>query len=45
MLGVPIAIKDTLDVAGDVTMLGTAGFDQPAERDSGSWSACTRRAR
>jgi amidase len=34
LLGVPIAIKDTLDVAGDVTMLGTAGFDQPAAEDS-----------
>ena len=32
--GVPIAIKDTIDVAGDVTMLGTAGFDQPAAADS-----------
>ena len=34
LLGVPIAIKDTVDVAGDVTMLGTNGFDRPAERDS-----------
>jgi amidase len=34
LLGVPIAVKDTLDVAGDVTMLGTAGFDRPAEEDS-----------
>ena len=34
LLGVPIAIKDTLDVAGDVTMLGTAGFDEPAAEDS-----------
>ncbi len=34
LLGVPIAIKDTLDVAGDVTRLGTDGFDRPAERDS-----------
>jgi amidase len=34
LLGVPIAIKDTIDAAGDVTMLGTAGFDQPAEADS-----------
>jgi amidase len=34
LLGVPIAIKDTVDVAGDVTMLGTAGYDQPAEADS-----------
>ena len=34
LLGVPIAVKDTVDVAGDVTKLGTAGFDRPAERDS-----------
>ncbi|MBM3666705.1 MAG: amidase [Actinobacteria bacterium] len=34
LLGVPIAVKDTVDVAGDVTMLGTAGFDRPAEADS-----------
>ncbi len=30
----PIAIKDTLDVEGDVTMLGTSGFDAPAPKDS-----------
>ncbi|MGZ5412641.1 MAG: amidase family protein [Solirubrobacterales bacterium] len=34
LLGVPIAIKDTLDVEGDVTMLGTSGFDAPAPKDS-----------
>jgi amidase len=34
LLGVPIAIKDTLDVAGDVTALGTGAFDRPAEKDS-----------
>ena len=34
LLGVPIAIKDVLDMAGDVTMFGTAGFDQPAARDA-----------
>jgi amidase len=34
LLGVPIAIKDTLDVEGDVTKLGTAGFDSPAGADS-----------
>ena len=34
LLGVPIAIKDTLDVEGDVTMLGTAAFDEPADSDS-----------
>lgn len=34
LLGVPIAIKDTIDVAGEVTMRGTGAFDRPAERDS-----------
>jgi len=34
LLGVPIAIKDTLDLAGDVTRLGTDGFEQPAVHDS-----------
>ncbi len=34
LLGVPIALKDTVDVAGDVTMLGTNGFERPAEGDS-----------
>ena len=35
LLGVPLAIKDEMSrVAGDVTTLGTAGFDQPADADS-----------
>ncbi|MGH2924252.1 MAG: amidase family protein [Solirubrobacterales bacterium] len=34
LLGVPIAIKDNIDVAGDVTGHGTDAFDRPAERDS-----------
>ena len=34
LLGVPVAIKDTLDVEGDVTGYGTAGFDEPATSDS-----------
>jgi amidase len=34
MLGVPIAIKDTLDLRGEVTCLGTAAFDQPATEDA-----------
>jgi amidase len=34
LLGVPIAIKDTTDIAGDVTMLGTSAFEQPAAADS-----------
>lgn len=34
LLGVPIAIKDCVDVAGDVTTYGTDGFEQPAKADS-----------
>ncbi len=34
LLGVPIAIKDCVDVGGDVTTYGTDGFDQPARADS-----------
>jgi amidase len=34
LLGVPIAIKDCVDVAGDVTTYGTDGFDEPAKADS-----------
>jgi amidase len=32
--GVPIAIKDGVDVAGEITSHGTACFDSPAERDA-----------
>ena len=34
LLGVPVAIKDCVDVAGDLTTYGTDGFDQPAKADS-----------
>jgi amidase len=34
LLGVPIAVKDVSDVAGDVTTFGTDGFDAPAAEDS-----------
>ncbi len=34
LLGVPIAVKDTTDVAGQITALGTGGFDTPAKEDS-----------
>ena len=34
LLGVPIAVKDTEDVAGEVTRWGTAAFTEPAVRDS-----------
>jgi amidase len=34
LLGVPMAIKDTEDVAGEVTAWGTAAHGGPAERDN-----------
>src|SRR4051812_19131856 len=34
LLGVPIAVKDTEDVAGEVTTWGTAAHGGPAERDN-----------
>ena len=34
LLGVPIAVKDTEDVAGEVTAWGTAAFPAPAARDN-----------
>jgi amidase len=33
LLGVPIAVKDTQDIAGEVTTWGTAAHGGPAERD------------
>jgi amidase len=32
--GIPIAIKDGVDVAGEITSHGTACFDRPAEHDA-----------
>jgi amidase len=34
LLGVPIAVKDDADLAGEVTMFGTAADDRPAQADS-----------
>ncbi len=34
LLGVPVAIKDEVDLAGDLTTYGTDGFDQPAAADA-----------
>src|SRR3954454_2563456 len=34
LLGVPVAIKDDADVAGDITAFGTAAYGPPRRRDS-----------
>jgi amidase len=34
LLGVPVAVKDNVDVAGQVTAHGTAAFETPAREDS-----------
>src|ERR1700733_11689434 len=34
LLGVPIAVKDELDVAGEVTTFGTNAYGEPAQQDS-----------
>jgi amidase len=34
LLGVPVAIKDNMDVAGDVTTHGSAAYDGPATSDA-----------
>src|SRR6476646_11627661 len=34
LLGVPIAIKDEVEIAGEVKTIGTDGFDEPAPADS-----------
>jgi amidase len=34
LLGVPIALKDSVDLAGELTMHGTDCFDQPAAADT-----------
>jgi amidase len=34
LLGVPVAVKDNVDVAGEVTAYGTAAFSTPAREDA-----------
>jgi len=37
LLGVPIALKDEVDVAGELSAHGTDGFDRPADADSAQY--------
>ena len=37
LLGVPIALKDEVDVAGELTTHGSAGFDRPASDDASQY--------
>jgi amidase len=34
LLGVPVAIKDDMDVAGEITAMGTGAVDEPAAEDA-----------
>src|SRR5580692_3747333 len=34
LLGVPIAVKDDIDVGGELTCLGTNGYGEPAREDA-----------
>jgi amidase len=34
LLGVPLAVKDNIDVAGEITAVGTSAQDQPARADA-----------
>ena len=45
LLGVPVAVKDNTDVAGEVTAQGTAAHGPPATRTPSWCAGCGRPAR
>jgi amidase len=45
LLGVPVAIKDDTDVAGEITARGTNAYGDPAAQDAGSSAGSAQPAR
>ena len=45
LLGIPMAVKDEIDLAGEVTSRGTGAFTERAAEDAKSCAGCGRPAR
>ena len=45
LLGVPVAVKDDLDVAGETTRSAAPGRSPPATQTRTRWAGCVRRGR